>query len=40
MFRKTIFPASTEFTDYFEHLQRFCMILEPIILDLRSKGFL
>ncbi len=30
----------TECTDYFEHLERFCMILEPIIQDLRSKGFI
>ncbi|MEJ2901624.1 hypothetical protein WAE58_04285 [Pedobacter panaciterrae] len=33
-------PVSTESTEYFEHLQHFCELLEPIIQDLRSKGFI
>ncbi len=26
--------------EYLEHLERFCMILDPIIEDLKNKGFI
>ena len=40
-FRKSDnFPFSTPEREYFEHLERFLMILEPVILDLKGKGFI
>ncbi len=34
------FHFSTVQDDYFEHLERFCRLLEPIIEDLERKGFI
>jgi len=33
-------PVSTVSLDYFEHLDRFLRLIEPIIEDLKVKGFI
>ena len=33
-------PVSTHEREYFEHLERFLGLIEPIIDDLKGKGFI
>lgn len=33
-------PVSTQNRDYFQHLKAFLLLIEPVIDDLKAKGFI